>query len=373
MSELLIQRYLRSGKTLEDLKAEYGIKARPHGTIEGLWSIKYNQIESPMGEAIVQECRGIILDENDNWSVVARPFDKFFNHGEGHAHDIEWGSARVFEKVDGSLMILYFYEGEWHIASSGTPDAAGRLQIGEHTFASLFWETFRRMGLTLPGEDQQHITFMFEMTSPYNRVVVRYTEASLTLLGARCRITGRDFCLETTDVSRGYPVVRSYSLSSLEAILATMDDIDPMDQEGYIVRDATGNRIKIKSPAYVAIHHLKDGIGQRRFIEIARTGETSEFLTHFPEYTEEYTRYKNMVDGLVAELEKTYARIRGIEEQKTFALEAQKTKGPGFLFQMRKAEQQGRSVTFRQLVAAMNIKALERLLGLKAPKKAKEA
>jgi tRNA splicing ligase len=31
---------------------------------------------------IVRESRGVILDSANNWSVVALPFDKFFNYGE---------------------------------------------------------------------------------------------------------------------------------------------------------------------------------------------------------------------------------------------------------------------------------------------------
>jgi hypothetical protein len=54
-----------------------------------------------MHEPIVRESRGVILDEADDWRVVARAFDKFFNYGESGADEIDWGTARVQEKVDG--------------------------------------------------------------------------------------------------------------------------------------------------------------------------------------------------------------------------------------------------------------------------------
>src|SRR6185312_8924249 len=121
---------------LERLNEAYGIDFNQHKTYPNLYSLKYNMIESPMGERIVQECRGIVLDAADNWNVVARPFDKFFNVGEGHAAKIDWNTAKVQEKLDGSLMIMYHYGDDWQVASSGTPDASG------HAHGSIEFQTF---------------------------------------------------------------------------------------------------------------------------------------------------------------------------------------------------------------------------------------
>lgn len=62
--------------------------------------LKYNQIESPMGEIETQECRGLIL-EKDTWRVICLTFFKFFNAEEGHAAKIDWDTALVLEKADG--------------------------------------------------------------------------------------------------------------------------------------------------------------------------------------------------------------------------------------------------------------------------------
>jgi hypothetical protein len=39
---------------------------------------------------MVQECRGLILDTKNNWSVVALPYTKFFNYADPHAAEIDW-------------------------------------------------------------------------------------------------------------------------------------------------------------------------------------------------------------------------------------------------------------------------------------------
>ena len=73
----------------------------------------------------------LILDRG-SWNVVAMPFKKFFNYGEKDADRIDWGSAKVYEKLDGSLLTLYFHSGEWHVALSKPPivyRSDGKLQV----------------------------------------------------------------------------------------------------------------------------------------------------------------------------------------------------------------------------------------------------
>ena len=60
----------------------------------------------------VQEARGIILDTEYN-QVVCWPFRKFANFGESYADEIDWSTARVEEKLDGSIVKLWYdYERE---------------------------------------------------------------------------------------------------------------------------------------------------------------------------------------------------------------------------------------------------------------------
>jgi len=354
--ELLVQKFLRNGGTLETLNAQYGIKARRHTRHPELVSLKYNQIESPMGERIVQECRGIILNSEDNWGVVARPFDKFFNHGEGHAAPLDWNTARVQEKVDGSLMILYFYKGEWQIASSGTPDASGEVNGHGFTFENLFWKIWKETGLALPLEPNK--TFMFEMCSMYNRVVVRHLTSFLVLIGVRDRNTGLETQVDA--YNKVYPVVKSFPLNNLEGILASFATIDPMSQEGFVVVDSKGDRQKMKHPGYVAIHHMAGGMTPKQFLEVVRAGESAEFLVHFPEYAEGYNDVKDRFDGLVAELDEAYSSIEHLESQKDFALEAIKTRFSAALFQRRKS-----GVSVRKVLSETSITGLMKTLGLR--------
>jgi len=381
----LIQQFLREpGWTetkLDALKTRYGITHRRHCAYPNLVLLKYNQIESPFGEPIVQECRGIILDEADHWRIVSRAFSKFFNHGEGHAAPIDWSTAKVQEKVDGSLCVLYWYRNEWHVATSGSPDASGQVQgsgISDaslrgsvDTFASYFWRTFHDCGLRLPSSTSRDRCFFFELTGPINRVVVVHDAPSLTLLGARRLTDQQEIDIErAADLLGGAPkVVREYPLQSFDDIARSFESISPLSQEGYVVVDHRFHRVKVKHPGYVALHHMKGGLSQKAFVEIARSGETSEVLSTFPEFAPTLEEAIRRFNGLVASVAADYERLAGIPEQKAFALEAVKTRCSAALFMVRARKAPSIADYFR----TMQIDQLVKLLGVKDEPIATEA
>lgn len=339
---LNIQSYLRNESTLATLLDKYAIKARRHQQFPNLICLKYSQIDSPFAEPIVRECRGIILDEADNWRVVARTFDKFFNYGEGHAATLDWSTARVQEKLDGSLMQLYWYQGEWRVASSGTPDASGNVvstqMEGKESFAELFWRT-HSAGYSLPTPKHRHETFAFELMTPQNRVVVRHSEPRLVLLGVRDNITGKERRPLPSD---GYPLAQEFSLGSIDDIVASFGHINPLAQEGYVVVDDAFNRVKVKHPGYIALAHMSGGgCTPSRVLEIVRSGESSEVLANFPEWRPVFEDISQRYDELVKDLNEAWANlcmmpVGGKEEQKAFALEANRTRYPSALFQLRR-------------------------------------
>lgn len=360
MTELRIQEFLCSGGSFDALRTQYGITTRPHSTYPNLVLFKYNQIESPFAERIVQECRGIILDSANDWAVVARAFDKFFNHGEGHAAPIDWNTAQVQEKVDGSLCVLYHYAGEWHVATSGTPDASGDVSGFGITFKEYFWKTAMEQGMQLPSHPWEDACFMLELSGPINRVVVRHEKPHLTVLGVRERKTGQEHDARLAARILELPATRVFPLQSVGDIVASFDAIDPLAQEGYVVFDGK-NRIKVKHPGYVALHHAKDGVSQRAFVEIVRSGETSEVVVAFPELKPMLDEARARYETLVATIQQEYDQHKDIAEQKAFALAAQKCRWSAPMFSLRA----GKTPSLRQWLKTVHIDAVMKQLGYK--------
>ena len=67
---------------------------------------------------ITIQCRGLVT--NSKGEIVARPFKKFFNYEEHKQEDLPNEEFVVYEKMDGSLGILFYYENEWILATRGS-------------------------------------------------------------------------------------------------------------------------------------------------------------------------------------------------------------------------------------------------------------
>src|SRR5690606_31616056 len=112
-------------------------------------------------------------------------------------------TAEAYEKLDGSLMSMFFYRGEWRVASNGTPDAMGEVAgFPGLTFKKLFWDTFNELGYKLP--DAGGYTYIFELMTPYNRVVVPHKTNRLVLHGVRSVYDGMELDPQLVGQLLGY-------------------------------------------------------------------------------------------------------------------------------------------------------------------------
>ena len=81
-----------------------------------IWNYSEKVQYDNLWDDITLQTRGLVTDDKGN--VVARPFKKFFNMEEGkHTPTPDFD---VYEKMDGSCIILFNYEGEWVFASRGS-------------------------------------------------------------------------------------------------------------------------------------------------------------------------------------------------------------------------------------------------------------
>jgi len=299
--------------------------------------LKYSQINSDFHNEIVRECRGLIIDENLN--PVCVPFFKFGNYGEMYADDIDWNTAVVEEKIDGSLIKLWCYEGEWIVSTNGTI-YADKASIGSDTgsevklensfnnFGQIFAQAMKLFRLDV-GKLNRDYTYMFELCSPYNRVVVPHETINLYHIGTRNNKT-----LKEIDIDIGIKKPKTYQCNNLTDLIAMASELKYCE-EGYVVRDTDYKRIKVKSPAYVAVHRLVSGMTEKRLLELIRSNETSEFLNYFPEYYTHIESLQGKISDLIHALETIVAeKVNPIryETRKDFAEMATKTICPAFLF-----------------------------------------
>lgn len=136
----------------------------------------------------------------------------------------------------------------------------------------------------------------------------------------------------------------------------------PLKQEGYVVVDQYFNRVKVKHPGYVALHHLKEGMNLKRVVELVQQNEVEEIIIAFPEWKTEFVWAQEAFNTLQKELEKAYEKIKHIDIQKEFASEAIKTRCCHALFAFRN----GKVKSIRQFLCALSAESLLELLTPKA-------
>ena len=141
---------------------------------------KYNILSSDFNNKIVQECRGLIL-EDVTFNVLCCPFYKFGNYGEGYVPEIDWNNCRVQEKIDGTLINMYYYNGKWCISTTGCIDASDAnlpTNLKYKNFCDLFMSACARNNSNLHNLSINN-TYMFELVSPYNQVVIKYNNIDI--------------------------------------------------------------------------------------------------------------------------------------------------------------------------------------------------
>ena len=278
---------------------------------DGFVIFNYRQLDSDFSNEIVQECRGIIFKEGEWEHPVCHAFDKFFNYGESNCAELDWSTAKCTEKLDGSIMKLWCYDGEWHVSTNGNIDASDAPvpDVRKDNFYQLFKEGMIR---NLSGKYfkewldglNKDCTYIFEMVSPYTRVVIPYEETDIFFLGARDNISGRQFgCDQASAQLVGcgeFPRPRLYATRTLEDILKAAQDL-PWNEEGYVCYDKDFNRCKIKSPKYVLAHFARNNnvITRWHLIDIILRGEMDEFIIYASDYEDQVKWVKELMDDFI--------------------------------------------------------------------------
>ena len=296
-----------------------------------LLMLKYSQVDSDFNEVIVRECRGLILNEDTN-EIVSFPFTKFGNFGESYCPEIDWTTARCGEKIDGSLVKIVNVGDNLLISTNGTilaykAPVAEQIGCKYSTFGDIVadvldvvleksgWQKkLQEEGLCALWEEGY--TYMFELCSPWTRVVVPHKENKLYFLGKRNNETFEEtYFTDDPIMSKIFDTPKVFPLKSIDECLAATKEM-PWDEEGYVVCDGKFNRVKVKSAAYCAVHRLKGNgvLSYARAIEIVRTNEIDEVIAYFPEFKDALLECKDRFWKLVSDTENAWNEYLKIDE-----------------------------------------------------------
>ena len=289
-----------------------------------IWNYSQTTQYEGKWDEVTLQARGLVTDDMGN--VVARPFKKFFNLEEGkHTPTSEFD---VYEKMDGSLIIVFWYDSGWVVASRGS--FTSEQAIGA---SKIFFDE-------LDHNFSIGITYLFEFTAPWNRIVVDYGEKpNLTLLGAIRTDDGDEASWDVLkgiadgancDVVKKYDGISDYS---------TLKGMIGNNAEGFVIRFSNGDRMKIKGEEYLRLHKIMTEVSTKSVWEMLSNGDNMEgLLKDVPD--EFYSKIKEYENELVNQFNKIkhkyewYFSLMPKDDRKKFAFSAKETEFPSILFKM---------------------------------------
>ncbi len=297
---------------------------------DGYVLLKYDQLKSDFNNEIVRECRGSIFrQENGVFKCVCAPFYKFGNYGEPYVPAIDWDSALAMDKIDGSLIKLWYDCGAWYWSTNGTIKAEEATVLTNDdefmTFYDLIEIALNGDFSFLEGLDKE-FTYLFELVSPYNKVVISYDYTALFFLAARSNKTFKELSLK--DLIEVYKTklplcvkfptyFKGTSATFLSAVAANLGK----DKEGFVVVDKDFNRAKFKGQEYLAVARVRSNgvMKDSTLITLLLEGKEDDFVAYFPEFEERLNSLKTKLLNLIAQMEEVWAVASQMETRKEVA------------------------------------------------------
>ena len=242
----------------------------------------------------IMMARGLITDLEGN--IVARPFKKFFNVEQRPETMLEElvkrGKPRMEEKLDGSLGIIFFYDGLPHVSTRGS-------FVSEQAKWATQWlrksELWRYMNPAY--------TYVTEIIYKENRIVVDYGNTEmLYLLAVINNETGEELDVKEEGRRIGFYTPRRYEHDLTQALelCKTLDG----NEEGFVVVWPDNFRVKIKGEEYTRLHRLITGFSNKSIWELLMNHQPfDEFLERIPD---EFYQY---VQTTIADLKFNYNSI----------------------------------------------------------------
>jgi len=306
---MLTQKYLQQkGNSLSTLFETHRIRSNTHPSLP-IVVLNYDNVQSSRNDPLVCECRGLILEVN-SWKIVGRGMVRFFNMEQQERRALDSTSLEenvesksdhfndfsLEVKEDGTYIHLFCYEGEWMIAtrnnfcedklnSSARAVSEFLKQAGvddkviPQTYSDLFIEAcggFSMNDLARYAQLDPSFTYCIEMCSPLNQIIQWYENPTLFLLTVVDNQTGHELSISEVD-SICLKIRRKKQLKSWKRPkrFENFSNVEQANQflkkyvheqgeqekrlkiEGFIMRDKTNQRLKLKNPFYLLIHKLK--------------------------------------------------------------------------------------------------------------------
>jgi len=290
----------------------------------------------------------IIVKDNNEEKYILKYNKKYITE----SNDTQLGLFRsvVCAIINGNLQVLSFAPpkslNKNIFIQENDLNNCNQLDFAEGTMINVFWDktadewnihtkscigarcswnsdkTFRFLFLDAMNEQQiefedlnKNYCYSFVLQHPENKIVVPLTEKKIILTnvyeinnkGENVSITSRP------DVVKDFKCnIHQYSSPSFEFWEELLDHYssDNLDytQQGIVVVNQQGHRIKIRNRNYERVKHLKGNNPKLQFhyYYLRQKGMVTEFLKYYPEYRPLFSQFRNDMHSFTSQLHVNY-------------------------------------------------------------------
>lgn len=315
------------------------IKAITVRNKDNMYMYTYNDFSHNIkDDSIVRLCRGLVV--NEKGKILNFPFKRFFNEWEKERDKVDWDTAKIQEKLDGSLVCVFWNGNNWEITTKGSfyPNPKSDIDFS-FEFDALFRnfeDSSREMINRFTLLDQRYC-YMFELISDCNPIVTKYDEEMIYLIGARNLNTLKEVSQKELDVIAERLHLkrpRQFHVDNFEECRNLFDGFRD-DEEGLVIVDDYFNRVKIKQESYIRLSKIKMLKEQDLFDYIlGKTHIDVEYLEKLDEVKSKIGGMKRRWENIKENARDTFERIKDYPSRKEFAQEAKKYPYRSLLFLM---------------------------------------
>lgn len=239
-----------------------GVNKHPESDLYILCYTKLCTIDRAWND-VTEKCRGLIVDSEG--TIISRPFKKFYNYEQIEDKSLIPNLPfEVFEKMDGSLGILYWEDNAPWIATKGsfTSDQA---KIANRILWNRYFQTFDHLN--------KGYTYLFEIISPEDAHVVNYgNDEDLYLLAVINTEIGKEYNID--DFSHLFKSTHRYY--NVKDWTKLRELIDGTNREGFVIKFSNNFRVKLKYTEYFEIHYILYGLSDNEIFDIVREGKDDD-------------------------------------------------------------------------------------------------
>jgi hypothetical protein len=238
----------------------------------------------------------------------------------------------VEEYIEGTMVNVFFVNGEWKIASRSKINADCFFFDTNGHFSNMAKESFIACCLDLTALNKDYC-YSFVIQHPNNRIVTKFETMNVYLIVVYKIETTQDpnerqireVCdiqnnplWETTNIQ--FPAkILNFDLKT-EHPYTRMGDIteQPYTHMGVVFKDpVSGARCKLRNPAYEYVRHLRGNQPKLmyRYLELRKIEKITEYLKYFPEHADKFALFQSKIHAYTSALYNLYVNTHILKQE----------------------------------------------------------